>query len=190
VVNTEATVIAATKHWLEHAVIGLNLCPFAKAVHVKDQIRYVVSVSTTTEELLDVLERELVYLRDADAASVDTTLLMLPDAFAAFSKFVDFLDLAEVTLRTHGLVGVLQIASFHPEYVFADAEFDAVANCTNRSPFPTLHLLREASLSRATQAYPNAAAIFERNIEALESLGYAGWQALNTVAGNPLEKDK
>jgi len=190
-IMTDSTdqIIDATQRWLERAVIGLNLCPFAKAVHVKHQIRYVVSVATTTEAVLDDLERELVFLRDADPGLVDTTLLIAPQVFATFSEFADFLDLAEVVLRTHQLVGVIQIASFHPDYVFADAEVDDVTNCTNRSPYPTLHLLRETSLSRATQAYPDAAAIFERNIETLNSLGSAGWKALN-LGKNHQTKDE
>ena len=188
--ETESIIIAKTRRWLERAVIGLNLCPFAKAVHVKYQIRYVVSVATTTEALLDDLERELEFLRHADATETDTTLLIAPGMFGEFSAFVDFLDLAEVVLRTHQLSGVIQIASFHPDYVFADAATEDITNYTNRSPYPTLHLLREISLSRATQAYPDAAVIVERNIETLKSLGSTGCQSLNCAAYHPLEAVK
>lgn len=163
-------------------MIGLNLCPFAKAVHVKGLIRYVVSAATVTETLLDDLEYELTFLRDADANLVDTTLLILPNILNTFSDFSDFLGLAEVVLRTHRLDGVLQIASFHPDYVFADAEIEDVTNCTNRSPYPMLHLLREASVSRATAAYPDAAQIFERNMQTMNSLGVDGWRALQVGA--------
>ena len=144
-------IIADTRKWLERAVIGLNLCPFAKSVHVKGQVRYVVSAAQTEEALLDDLERELEFLRAIAAEEVDTTLLITPEILGDFGAFASFLDLVEVVLRTQGLVGVLQVASFHPEYVFADAEPDDIANHTNRAPYPTLHLLREASLARARQ---------------------------------------
>ncbi len=180
-----AAISAATRNWLERAVIGLNLCPFAKSVHVKGQVRYVVSGATTDMVLLDDLERELAFLVAAVPDEVDTTLLITPDVLGAFDDFVNFLDLVEVTLRTQGLVGVLQVASFHPDYVFAEAEPDDVANCTNRSPYPTLHLIREASLARATAAFPDAADIYERNIETMEALGFDGWHALEVGPPKP-----
>jgi hypothetical protein len=186
---TQNQIIFATRRWLERAVIGLNLCPFAKAVHVKQQIRYVVSTATTTDALLDELEHELNFLRDAAPDLVDTTLLILPGVLKQFSDFADFLDLAEVVLRTHRLNGVLQIASFHPDYVFSDTDADDVTNCTNRSPYPMLHLLREASVSRATMAYPDAAQIFERNIKTLSALGIEGWRALQ-AGTDETSKDK
>ena len=175
----QAEIVAAMRKWLERAVIGLNLCPFAKSVHVKGQVRYVVSAAQTEEALLDDLERELEFLGATAADEVDTTLLITPDVLTDFTAFANFLDLVEVVLRTQGLVGVLQVASFHPDYVFADAEPDDIANFTNRAPYPTLHLLREASLARATAAFPDAADIYQRNIETLEKLGLAGWQALD-----------
>ena len=173
-----AEVIAATRNWLVRAVIGLNLCPFARAVHVKGQLRYVVSQARTTEALLDDLERELKFLIETPPEEVDMTLLMTPGILADFAEFTDFLDLVEVVLRTHGLGGILQVASFHPDYMFADAEPDDIANYTNRAPYPTLHLIREASLTRATAAFPDAADIYLRNIETLRRLGLEGWQAL------------
>ncbi|MCF8177897.1 MAG: DUF1415 domain-containing protein [Sulfuritalea sp.] len=177
-----ADIVAATRVWLERAVIGLNLCPFAKAVHVKNQIRYVVSSAPTTDALLDDLERELKFLIEAPADEVETTLLITPDVLVDFDDFTDFLDLAEVVLRTQGLTGILQVASFHPDYVFADADADDVANCTNRAPYPTLHLLREASLEKATAAFPDASDIYLRNIETLRTLGGEGWRALDVAA--------
>ena len=180
-----AEIVAATRKWLERAVIGLNLCPFAKAVHVKGQVRYVVSAAQDEDALLDDLERELGFLRDAAPEDVETTLLVLPDVLTDFADFADFLDLVEIVLRTQGLVGILQVASFHPDYVFADAEPDDVANHTNRAPYPTLHLLREASLARATAAFPDAADIYERNIETLNELGLEGWRALDVDAPAP-----
>ena len=174
--HTEIT--AATRNWLERAVIGLNLCPFAKAVHVKGQVRYVVSAAQTDNALLDDLERELNFLADAAPEVVDTSLLITPDVLTDFAAFNDFLDLAEVVLRTQGLAGILQIASFHPDYVFADASAEDIGNYTNRAPYPTLHLIREASLARATAAFPDAADIYRRNIETLQRLGIEGWRAL------------
>ena len=175
-------IIATTRKWLERAVIGLNLCPFAKSVHVKGQVRYLVSAAQTEEALLDDLERELDFLRHAAPEEVETTLLITPEVLTDFDDFANFLDLVEVVLRTNGLVGVLQVASFHPDYVFADAEPDDVANHTNRAPYPTLHLLREASLARATAAFPDAADIYERNIETLRQLGLEGLRALDVGA--------
>ncbi len=175
-------VIAATRLWLQRAVIGLNLCPFAKGVHGKGLVRYVVSDAQDDEELLGDLERELQVLLAASPEEVDTTLLIHPMALNAFADFVRFLDLVEVVLRTQRLQGVLQVASFHPDYVFADSEADDITNCTNRSPFPTLHLLREASLDRAVAAFPDAAAIYERNLQTLRELGHAGWRELGVGA--------
>jgi len=175
-------IIATTRKWLERAVIGLNLCPFAKGVHVKGQIRYVVSAAQTEDALLDDLERELKFLTEAAPEDTDTTLLITPGVLTDFDDFTNFLDLAEVVLRTQGLVGVLQVASFHPDYVFADAEAGDIANHTNRAPYPTLHLIREASLARATAAFPDAADIYERNIETLHKLGLEGWRALDVDA--------
>ncbi len=175
-------IIATTRKWLERAVIGLNLCPFAKSAHVKGQVRYVVSAAQTEEALLDDLERELKFLTETAPEDTDTTLLITPEVLTDFDAFADFLDLVEVVLRTQGLSGVLQVASFHPDYVFADAEPDDIANHTNRAPYPTLHLIREASLARATAAFPDAADIYERNIETLNKLGLEGWQALDVDA--------
>jgi hypothetical protein len=151
-------------------------------VHVKGQVRYVISVARTEEALLDDLERELKFLADASPEEVDTTLLITPNVLTGFDDYASFLDLVEVVLRAQGLVGVLQVASFHPDYVFADAEPDDIANHTNRAPYPTLHLLREASLARATAAVPDASDIYERNIETLRQLGLEGWQALDVAA--------
>ena len=180
--SRRAAIFAVTRKWLERAVIGLNLCPFAKGVHVKGQVRYVVSAAQNDNALLDDLERELKFLVEAKPEEVDTTLLITPDVLSRFADFVDFLDLVGVVVRTQGLEGVLQVASFHPDYVFADAEPDDIANHTNRAPYPTLHLIREASLARATAAFPDAADIYQRNIETLRAVGPEGWQALGVGA--------
>lgn len=174
--------ITATRKWLERAVIGLNLCPFAKAVHVKNQVRYVVSKATDSDALLADLEQELQYLAKASPEETDTTLLIHPHALKRFDDFTDFLDLVDVVVRLQGLSGILQVANFHPDYCFSDAEADDRGNLTNRSPYPTLHLLREASLDRAVRAFPEAATIYERNIETMERLGREGWRALDVDA--------
>ena len=172
------TVIAETRRWLERAVIGLNLCPFAKAVVMKDQVRWVVSSARTPEALAQQLQQELQYLAEADPERVDTTLLIHPRAMTGFLDFHFFLQEAGAALRRLGLEGTLQIASFHPGYVFAGAADDDIGNYTNRSPHPTLHLLREASIDRAVAAFPDAAEIYDRNIATLQRLGHAGWRAL------------
>lgn len=171
-------VIAATRQWLEKAVIGLNLCPFAKAVYVKEQVRFVVSRAPHLDGLLEDLDRELDFLAAAAPEEVDTTLLIHPTLLADFLDFNDFMQLAEAAVGEHGLEGVIQIASFHPAFQFEGTEPDAIGNYTNRAPFPTLHLLREASIARAVAAFPDAETIYERNIETLERLGTEGWRAL------------
>ena len=173
-----STPLDETRDWLEQAVIGLNLCPFAKAVHVKGQIRWVLSEATDAEALLTDLVAELSGLAAADPALVETTLLVHPKVLTAFADFNDFLDIADAALEELGLAGTLQIASFHPQYQFAGTGADDVENCSNRSPHPTLHLLREASIDRAVETYPEAEAIYERNIETLNGLGIEGWKRL------------
>lgn len=172
------TVIEDTVHWLEKAVIGLNLCPFAKSVHVKGQVRTVVSDATDTDTLYDELVRELQHLAAVDPEQTDTTLLVHPRVLQDFLDFNDFLDVADLALRQLGLEGTLQIASFHPDFQFAGTDADDISNFTNRSPWPTLHLIRESSIDRAVAAFPEAEAIFERNIETLEAMGLEGWHRL------------
>jgi uncharacterized protein len=169
--------------WVEHAVVGLNLCPFAKAPMVKGQIRYVVTDTSDPRALLETLCEQLQALAAADPELIETTLLIHPNALADFLDFNDFLDAAEAALDDLGLVGVLQIASFHPQYTFEGTEPDDVSNASNRAPYPTLHLLREASVDRAAAAFPEADTIFETNIRTLEALGSEGWAALQTRYG-------
>ena len=170
--------IAATRSWLEKAVIGLNLCPFAKAVYVKQQVRFVLSDASTPEALLEELAEELVLLRDADPDQVDTTLIVHPDVLTDFLDYNDFLDNADAAVEALDLHGVIQVASFHPDYQFAGTMPDDISNYTNRSPYPTLHLLREASIDRAVEAFPDADVIVERNVKTLDALGHAGWAKL------------
>ena len=162
-----------TTTWLEKAVIGLNLCPFAKAVHSKGQIRWVLSDATEPTALLELLVHELQHLAAADPESVDTTLIVHPQVMQDFMDFNDFLGVAEAALAELNLDGVLQIASFHPQF-----QFDDITNATNRSPYPTLHLLREDSVERAVAAFPAAEDIFQRNINTLQRLGPEGWTQL------------
>jgi hypothetical protein len=171
-------VIGATQLWLERAVIGLNLCPFAKAVHVKKQIRYVVSSATTPEGLLKELINELEFLAETSAEKVDTTLLIHPHVLTDFLDYNDFLDVADETLEELDLAGELQVASMHPHYQFENTLPDDMENYTNRSPYPTLHLLREASVDKAVAAFPEADQIFEKNIETMKKLGHEGWNKL------------
>lgn len=173
------TVQVDLRHWLEQAVIGLNLCPFAKGVHVKGQIHWAVSDAHDTNTLREDLRAELLALAESDAEQRDTTVLAAPWCLADFLDFNDFLDEADAVLEELELDGTLQIANFHPHYQFAGTDEDDVSNNTNRAPYPVLHLLRESSIDRAVAAYPEAEMIYERNIQALERLGAAGWAALN-----------
>ena len=170
--------ISVTRHWLEHAVIGLNLCPFAKAVQVKQQIRWVESAARDAQGLLDDLVSEMQFLAEADPEAVDTTLLIHPNVLTDFLDYNDFLEIADAAVEELGLDGVLQVASFHPDYQFEGTSPGDVENFSNRSPYPMLHLLREDSIARAVAAYPDAAAIYERNIETLRQLGAHGWRLL------------
>lgn len=175
---THDEAIEATRLWLERAVIGLNLCPFAKAVQRKGQVRYVVSDAQQPLQLHADLVRELELLRDTDPEAVDTTLLIHPFVLADFMDFNEFLEVADATVADLQLEGDIQVASFHPDFQFEGTAADDITNYTNRSPFPTLHLLREASIDRAVAAFPDAAAIFETNMETLEKLGHEGWRKL------------
>ena len=174
--SDHAAILEATRHWLTRAVIGLNLCPFAKSVHVKNQIRYVISEATELEGVLTDLERELRTLAEADAAEIDTTLLILPHALTDFADFNDATWFAERLVQQLRLEGTLQVASFHPDYQFDGTAPDDIENYTNRAPYPTLHLLREASIERAVEAFPDAADMYERNQETLRKLGLDGWR--------------
>ncbi|MFY3386396.1 DUF1415 domain-containing protein [Paracidovorax sp. MALMAid1276] len=180
--DTAAPYIDDTVRWLERAVIGLNLCPFAKSVHAKGLIHYTVVDAREPQGVLLALRSELESLAACSPDERDTTLLVLPHCLESFLDFNDFLGDADQLLESMDLDGVLQIASFHPHFQFAGTSADDVTNCTNRSPYPTLHLLREESVDRAVAAFPEAETIYERNIEVLESLGASGWAALEVGA--------
>jgi uncharacterized protein len=176
--TTTEQAIEETRAWVRRAVVGLNLCPFAKAPFAKDQIRYVVFDGAGVQPLLDTLCAEMHVLAEGDPATTETTLVIHPHALADFSDFNDFLDMADLAIEELGYGGILQVASFHPDYQFADAKSDDMSNATNRSPYPTLHLLREESVSRAVAAMPNPEAIYEANIRTMEALGASGWARL------------
>ena len=171
--------IADTVRWLERAVIGLNLCPFAKAPHVKGQIHYVVSQAKGLEGLRDELIEQLQAMAELSAEARETVLLIVPQMLHDFLEFNDFLDEADGVLQELDMEGEFQVASFHPQFQFADTEPDDITNYTNRSPYPTLHLLREESIDRAVEAFPEAETIYENNMATLEKLGLKGWQDLD-----------
>lgn len=175
---SHAKIIDETRVWLEKAVIGLNLCPFAKAVHSTDRIRYCVSDARSQDALVADLSRELLALQAVDPQTCETTLLIHPHVLSDFLEYNDFLDVADATVAALGLTGEIQVASFHPLYRFADTGPDDIENFTNRSPYPMLHLLRESSIERAMAAAPDSATIYQRNIETLRQLGHEGWRRL------------
>lgn len=181
---TEIRARADTLRWLQRAVIGLNLCPFAKAVHVRHQIHHAVYLAHDSRELIETLLEEAHALVAEPAAARDTTLLIAPNTLHDFIDFNDLTTRAERHLARAGFDGVLQLASFHPLFEFAGSAPNDIANATNRAPYPTLHLLREDSVSRAVEAFPEAEAIFGRNIVTLEALGQVGWAELQVGAGS------
>ena len=180
--DTERIAIEDTQAWLTRAVVGLNLCPFAKAVMAKGQVRYVVTEHSEPEHVLKLFQTEMQTLVDADPDTLDTTLLIAPYLLPDFLDFNEFLFDCEAVLQDLDLEGVLQIADFHPGYQFAGTSADDVENRSNQSPYPTLHLLHEDSVSRAVEAFPDAALIYDRNIALLLEMGTAGWQALGMQA--------
>ncbi len=174
-----ATVTDHTRQWLEKAVIGLNLCPFAKAPHVKNLVRISVSQARHLDGFLEDLDRELQLLGDSPADELETTLLVHPTLFPDFDTFNQMLDIADAAVVDNGLEGIVQIAPFHPNFQFEGTDSDDIGNYTNRSPYPTLHLIREDSIAKAAQAFPDASVIFERNIALLEKMGHEGWDKLD-----------
>lgn len=174
-----ATVTDHTRQWLEKAVIGLNLCPFAKAPHIKNLVRISVSQARHLDGFLEDLDRELQLLGDTPADELETTLLVHPTLFPDFDTFNQMLDIADAAVVDNGLEGIVQIAPFHPDFQFEGTDSDDIGNYTNRSPYPTLHLIREDSIAKAAQAFPDASVIFERNIALLEKMGHEGWDKLD-----------
>lgn len=173
------TVSEHTKQWLEKAVIGLNLCPFAKAPHVKNLVRIVVSEARHLDGFLEDLDRELQLLGNTPASELETTLLVHPTLFPDFETFNQMLEIADDAVVENKLEGIIQIAPFHPDFQFEGTEADDISNYTNRSPYPTLHLILEDSIAKAAEAFPDVSAIFDRNIALLEKMGHEGWDKLD-----------
>jgi uncharacterized protein len=171
-------VLADMHRWIEKAVIGLNLCPFAKAVYVKNQVRLVVSRARHLDAFLDDLDRELELLSTTPAEQIDTTLLVHPTVFPDFFAFNDFLNVVDEVLEEHELDGVIQVAPFHPDFQFEGTEPQDADNLTNRAPYAVLHLLREDSIERAVASGDSAEDIVERNLQTVRRLGAAGWAEL------------
>lgn len=169
-------IIKPVRHWVETLVVGFNLCPFAKRELVNNRIRFSISEATTEQQLLNDLQTELSLLTHDE--TIETTLLIHPQVLQDFYDYNEFLDYADGLLVQMDLEGIYQIASFHPDYQFADTEADDVENYSNRSPYPLLHLIREQSLERAIANYPNSDLIPERNVELLKSLGKDKMEAL------------
>ena len=180
----DTAVLAATRRWVERAVLGLNLCPFARSPFVQQRLHFRVSHARSEDELLDDLREELLALHAADPLTRETTLLIHPGVLTEFLDYNDFLDAADAAVLALGLEGELQVASFHPDYRFADTSADAIENCTNRSPYPTLHLLRESSIERALETMVDSDDIYRRNIETLRRLGADGWLSLMREGGD------
>jgi hypothetical protein len=176
--DAEDHVVAATRRWIEKAVIGLRLCPFAAVPFARELIRYRVSEQRSVDGVTQELADELIHLNAADPELCETTLLIHPHALTDFAAYNQFLGAADGTLAALGLRGELQIASFHPDYQYAGSAPNDVQNYTNRSPYPMLHLLREASVTRAVNDYAAIGEIGERNMATLHALGHAGWRAL------------
>ncbi len=170
---SDEKVVSATIAWLERFVIGLNLCPFARAIHVKNQIRYVVSHAQKSSLLLEDLRQELIAFAGSSAEEIDSVLLIHPHALNDFANYSGFLELCNLLIAELDLEGVVQIASFHPDYQFAETEAEDVTNYTNRSPYPMLHLLRESSVTRALESFPNSENIVNRNISLMKAMGKA-----------------
>ncbi len=173
--------IAETQEWVKRAVIGLNLCPFAAAVAVKNQIRYTVSLTTDPVQLLEELRQELRHLANVPPEETETTLVIHPHVLQDFAEYNQFLADAEDAVEALGYSGTLQVASFHPDYQFADAEPGDITNGTNQSPYPTLHILREDSIERGLENFPDPDAIFEANKATMRTLGHHGWSLLRDL---------
>lgn len=181
--TSDQEIIEATRCWIETVVVKNDFCPFAGRELARDSIIYRVTRASGPEACLEALV-ELCLQLDAEPER-ETALLICPDAFAGFEDYLDLVDLAERLLALQGYEGIYQLASFHPDYLFADADRDDAANYTNRSPYPMLHLLRESSIERALQHYPAAEAIPERNMETARRIGLQGMQdALKVCRSN------
>ena len=169
-------IIKQTEAWLTTFIIKYNICPFARKEHERGSIHYSVVESDSTEQCLNALFTECLFL-DANA-KIETTLIIYPSHFNQFDDYLDFLAIAESLLIKQNYEGVYQLASFHPHYCFEGENPTDPANYTNRSPYPMLHLIREASLEQAVKSFPNPELIPERNIKLTRELGREKLQSL------------
>ncbi len=165
-----STVIADVETWLDDVVIGLNLCPFAAIPRKNNQVRFTVSEALTEEVLLADLHAELTFMSQTPAKEVETSLLIVPDMLAKFEDYNQFLDLVDELLEAFEWDGIFQIASFHPNYCFAETAPNAAENFTNRSPHPILHIIREESLEKALEKMVSPDEIYKRNIQTMNDL--------------------
>ncbi|XDD53287.1 DUF1415 domain-containing protein [Leptospira sp. WS4.C2] len=177
-IDNEEEILKKTKNWILKSVIGLNLCPFAKPTFQSNTIRYVISDSKTEKDLLFHLESELQYLKETDPKITETTLLLHPYVLEDFLDQNDFLNDVDLLLNQLDLEGIIQIANFHPHFQFAGKTYDDITNFVGRSPYQTLHLLREDSISRIVDSHPNIDSIIENNRKTLKKLGHLGWKEL------------
>jgi uncharacterized protein len=177
---SDQAIAEQTRYWIEEAVIGLNLCPFAKSVYQKGLVRVVVSQARHLDGFLDELDRELLLLRDTPANEIETTLLVHPKLFPEFEVFNDFLNVVDDVLQEHALEGEIQVAPFHPKFQFEGTAPSDITNATNWSPYPTLHLLREASIEQVIDAGADPDAIVERNVALLQQMTAEEWHKLST----------
>jgi hypothetical protein len=173
--------VAETRAWVERAVIGLGLCPFARGAQARGRVRYACSPACEPEALLEDFCAEVRHLLATPAAEVETTLLVHPWVLGRFAAYNDFLDVADAALEALGAEGILQVASFHPRYRFVGLPADDVTHATNRSPHPVLQLLREASVASAVESWRDTGAIVEANLATARRLGPAGWSALRAA---------
>lgn len=166
---TKEQIVLQTKNWVKDVVIGCGFCPFANKVFIEDTIHYAVIEGTALHEHPNKVLEEMLLLEQNP--NIETSLIIFPDAYAHFSAYLHLLKQCEKLSIRKGFEGVFQIASFHPEYVFGDADEHDAANYTNRSPYPMLHLIREESLSKAIAFHPDPDGIPQRNIDFAQAKG-------------------
>ena len=170
--------IKQTKQWVEQIVVGLNLCPFAKVPFNKNLIRYVLFEGTDMESLIHLVISELETLTKTSSTEIETTLLVTPNVLQEFEEYLDLFHLLNDVLEKLNLEGILQIASFHPNYLFEGSNLYDVENFTNRSPYPMFHLIRENSIEKAVESYKNPEEIPEKN---METMRYLGLEKIKTI---------
>lgn len=163
-------ILNEVNQWLDKVVIGLNLCPFASRPYQQKQIRFTISQCNTDACLLEELQNELKLLAETKAEKIETTLLIVPNMLQDFYDYNDFLDYVDGLIADNEWEGIFQVATFHPDYQFGGTQPEDAENLTNRAPYPILHLLREASLEKAIEHYPNPELIPEHNIETVNNL--------------------